>query len=100
MPSDLALSLLSSFEVACKLQSSEEGILTASRSIVETEDFKDEAFSYINKYIAEVIFKLYRTENSTVIEGECEVGLRSWSLQPPVKYIKCDRLQPRIEPVT
>ena len=45
-------------------------------------------------------FKLYWTENSTVIEGDCEVSLRSSNQPPPVKYVKCDRLQPRIEPVT
>ena len=39
-------------------------------------------------------------ENSTVIEVDCEVSLRSLSQQPPVTYVKCDRLQPRTEPVT
>ena len=34
----------------------------------------------------EVIFKLYWTENSTVIEGDCEVSLRSLSQQPPGIY--------------
>ena len=47
--------------------------------------------------VYEVIFK-YRRENSTVIEGDCEVSLRSLSQQPPIKYVNCDRLQPRIEP--
>ena len=28
------------------------------------------------------------------------MSLRSSNQQPPVKYVKCDRLQPRIEPVT
>ena len=51
-------------------------------------------------YITEVIFKLSWTENSTVIEEDCEVSLRYSSQQPPVKYVECDRLQPRIEPVT
>ena len=41
-----------------------------------------------------------KTENSTVNEGDCEVSLRSLSQQPPIKYVNCDRLQPRIEPVT
>ena len=31
-------------------------------------------------------FKLYRTKNLTVIEGECEVSLRSSSQQPPAAY--------------
>ena len=38
--------------------------------------------------------------DSTVIEGDCEVSLHSSSQQPPIKYVNCDRLQPRIEPVT
>ena len=41
-------------------------------------------------------------KNSTVIEGDCKVSLCSSSQQPfviPV-YVKCNRLQPRIEPVT
>ena len=33
------------------------------------------------------------------IEGECEVSLRSSSRQPSGIYVKCDRLQPRIEPI-
>ena len=40
-----------------------------------------------------------KNENETVIEGDCEVSSRSSSQQPPVTYVKCDRLQPRIEPV-
>ena len=28
------------------------------------------------------------------------MSLRSSSQQPPVTYVKCDRLQPRIEPLT
>ena len=44
--------------------------------------------------------KFYWTEKSTVIVRECEVSLRSSSQQPPVIYVKCDRLQRRIEPVT
>ena len=48
-------------------------------------------------------FQIILNENSTVIEGDCEVSLRSSSQQPPlplVIYVKCDRVQPRIEPVT
>ena len=55
---------------------------------------------HVNMIITEVIFKLYRTENSTTIEGDCKVSLRSSSQQPPVTYVKYDRLQPRIKPVT
>ena len=47
-----------------------------------------------------VIFELYSTENSTVIEGVCEVSLRSLTQQPSRIYVKCDRLQPSIKPVT
>ena len=45
---------------------------------------------------------VYWTENSTVFEGDCEVSLHSLSQQPLVilVYVKCDRLQSRIELVT
>ena len=33
-------------------------------------------------------------------EGDCKVNLRASSQNPPGLYVKCDRLQPRIEPVT
>ena len=67
-------------------------------------DFKSNVMTFFScdylAWINKVIFKLYWTENSTVIEGDCEVSLRSSSQQPPVIYVKCDRLQPWIEPVT
>ena len=43
---------------------------------------------------------LLKTKNSTLVEGDCEVSLRSSSQQSPGIYVKCDRLQPRIELVT
>ena len=47
--------------------------------------------------ITEVISKPL-TENSTVIEGDCQVSLRFLSQQ--LINVKSDRLQPWIEPVT
>ena len=35
-----------------------------------------------------------------LIEENCEVSLRSSNQQPPNTYVKCDRLQPWIEPIT
>ena len=39
--------------------------------------------------LAEIIFKLYRTENSKVVEGDREVSLRSSSQQPPGNVAIC-----------
>ena len=49
------------------------------------------------KWRTEVIFKLYWSENSGAIEGDCEVSLRSSMHQ---SYVRYDRLQPWIEPVS
>ena len=38
--------------------------------------------------------KYNRTENFTVIEGGCEVSLRSSSLELPGIYVKCEMLHP------
>ena len=46
-------------------------------------------------HTAEIIFKLYATEQKIQqMAGNCEVSLRSSSQQPPSVYVICDRLQP------
>ena len=53
------------------------------------------------RLIKSVLDCKYSTGYATVIEGDCDMmSLRSLSQQLPVKYVKCDRFQQRIEPVT
>ena len=46
-----------------------------------------------------LFFKSLKRKLKNIIEGDCEVRLRSSSQQPPSIYVKWNWFQPRIEPV-